>query len=260
MSIYISVVSHGHGDLIKNLSCLSNLARYFTVVVKLNRKEKNLISYLRMHNINCIDESYQLGFGHNNNIIYSFCISKLCMKDEDYFIVFNPDVISSKESILDLVEFMSSNNIYLASVNLFKDKEFTISDDSVRTFPHLSQFINSFLGFRNSSIVDKSILRKPVVVDWAAGSFLAFKASHYGRLNGFDEKYFMYCEDIDICFRSKAIGVPVFFHPNIKMQHLAGHANRSLFSKHFYWHVTSVIRFLISRFGLTKMKSSIVVE
>lgn len=257
MSIFISVVSHGHSQLIKELACLTKLAEKYTVVVKINRQEQELVPYLVANNINYIDQHYGLGFGHNNNVVYAYCKTHLSMQGGDYFLVVNPDVIADLDSIDHLIKTMLLDNIQVAGVNLFKDKNYSIPDNSIRSFPSLPQFIKSFLGLGNPAIIDKSKIKLPTKVDWAAGSFLAFKASHYERLKGFDENYFMYCEDIDICYRSKKIGYPVTFFPEIKIQHLAEHANRSIFSKHFLWHVKSVIRFLLSKQGLTKVKSSL---
>ena len=58
---------------------------------------------------------------------------------------------------------------------------------------------------------------KVLAVDWAAGSFLLFKASLFRKLGGFDPGYFMYCEDIDICWRAqKLFNQQLLFNPNIK--------------------------------------------
>lgn len=257
MSVFISVVSHGHGDLIQKLACLSKLAKKYIVVVKINKKEQRLIPYLEANNINYIDDSYGLGFGHNNNIVYQYCKEQLSMSDEDYFLVFNPDVIAKTESINELITLMDKEHVKAAGVNLFKDEQYSMPDNSIRHFPSLPQFVKSFLGMGNSTIINKESVKAPLHVDWASGSFLAFTASHYANLKGFDEKYFMYCEDIDICYRSKLLGEPLIFYPQVKMIHLAEHANRKIFSKHFYWHVCSVVRFLLSKNNLTTAKSSI---
>lgn len=257
MSIFISVVSHGHSKLIQKLACLSVLSQKYTVVVKVNKHEPGLISYLRNNNIVYIDEKYDSGFGHNNNIVYEYCKNHLSMNSNDYFLVFNPDIISDERTIDKLIDLMVENNTLLAGVNLFKDNQYSIPDNSIRNFPSLFQFIKSFIGMGNSTVINKELVIKEKQVDWAAGSFLAFKVSHYSHLTGFDEGYFMYCEDIDICYRSKKLGFPIVFFPQVKMQHLAEHANRSIFSKHFFWHVKSVMRFLLTKKGLTKVRSSL---
>jgi GT2 family glycosyltransferase len=255
MSVFISVVSHGHGELIKKLACLSKLAEKYIVVVKINQEELGLVQYFEENNIRYIDKLYGIGFGHNNNEVYKYCKDHLYMKEDDYFLVQNPDVIADMDSIDELIKLMLINNSQLAGVNLFKDDECLVPDNSIRHFPSFSHFTKSFLGIGNSSIINKELVKEAKEVDWIAGSFLAFKSSHYARLKGFDEGYFMYCEDIDICYRSNMLSVPVIFYPQIKIQHLTGLANRSIFSKHFYWHVHSAIRFLLTRRGLTRLRS-----
>ncbi|MFS1953047.1 hypothetical protein [Vibrio breoganii] len=179
------------------------------------------------------------------------------MKKDDLFIVMNPDVSITIEQFELLIDSMSKDSIEFATINLFKDKALSIYDPSIRNFPKLSTFIRSYLLNENPTIIDRSKIYKQTEVDWAAGSFLCFSAMHYEKLGGFDEKYFMYCEDIDICFRSKKSRVDLVYLPNVKAQHLARHNNRKLISKHFYWHIKSVIRFLYSRNFSVKNKSSI---
>ncbi|GDY24135.1 rhamnosyltransferase WbbL [Agarivorans sp. Toyoura001] len=255
MSVFISVVSHGHGKLIQELGCLLELAKHFHVVVKINKKEPELLPYFEGHGIHYIDSDYGLGFGHNNNMVYRYCQHQLGMKPDDIFCVFNPDVVSTSAVFKQLLERMKLDNCQLAGVNLYKDEDFTIPDNSIRHFPSLFELVKSFLGLGNNTQIDKSKVLTPISVDWAAGSFLAFKSSLYQQLKGFDQGYFMYCEDIDICFRSKQMGVPLTFYPDIRMLHLAKHANRKIFSKHFYWHVSSVVRFLMSKIGLVTPKT-----
>lgn len=253
MKIYISVVSHGHEKIIKQLGCLSVLSQHFNVIVKSNKKGDDFSE----SNFIWINREYNLGFGHNNNVIFSYCKNTLGMTDEDYFIVLNPDVYIDVASLKTLIDEMTMHDKKLAAINLFKDISKAEFDNSIRNFPTLSNFALSFFFKKNTSILEKEFINSIAEVDWAAGSFLAFSAQHYTQLRGFDESYFMYCEDIDICYRSNKANVPVTYYPHIEAIHLAQHANRKLLSLHFYWHVSSVLRFLLSKFGLTKIKSSI---
>ncbi|KMV30236.1 glycosyl transferase family 2 [Photobacterium swingsii] len=257
MKVFFSVVSHGHESIIRELDCISNLCQEFTVVLKSNKSGDDFHYLMASETFHWIDSDYGLGFGHNNNKVYSYCKDKLGMKEHDIFVVLNPDVLIDIESVRRLIFFMKKDKNKLCAINLFKDRDLQVFDNSIREFPCLNQFVKSFLGFGNSSIIDKALIDKPTSVDWAAGSFLAFKANLYQSLGGFDEGYFMYCEDIDICFRSKKAGFPVVYYPEVRALHLAKHANRSLFSMHLYWHVSSVIRFLCSKSGLVKAKSKI---
>ena len=71
MKLYISVVSHGHGNTISELDSLGPLSDHFTVIIKNNTSDKALLDYcLKYPKIILIDDSYGLGFGGNNNFIY----------------------------------------------------------------------------------------------------------------------------------------------------------------------------------------------
>lgn len=248
MNVYISVISHKHSQLINDLSCIESLSEKFRVVVKSNCPGDDLCNLGSKDNIYWIDSNYYLGFGENNNFVFEYCKNSLSMSDDDYFVVLNPDVYVPALTIQSLCECMHVNNNCLAAINLFKDKEFMIYDNSIRTYPKLKDFILSFALGRNDTIINKELINNPIDVDWAAGSFLAFKAGLYSLLSGFDEGFFMYCEDIDICRRSRALGFPVMFYPQFKALHLAQHSNKKVLSKHFFWHVKSVIRYLLKQY------------
>lgn len=256
MKVYISIVSHGNSELIKSLGMIEELIKKYNVIIKSNKSGDDF-SYIKSDNFYWINENYGLGFGNNNNVIFNFCKKNLNMNDSDYFLIVNPDVLISANEVDILLNSMEIDNISIAAINLFKDKSFSIYDNSIRKFPTLSHFVKSFLGAENSSILDKEHIKNSCYVDWASGSFLAFTSKHYEKLGGFDERYFMYCEDIDICWRSKKTGQSVTYFPEIKAVHLAKHANRNIFSKHFYWHFTGVLRFLLVKMGVGKSHSSI---
>lgn len=245
MKLFISVVSHNHSKIINDLNCLAALSDRIQVIVKSNTPNDDFSELSARDNVHWINSHYGLGFGANNNFVHSYILENLNMNDDDYFLVLNPDVFVDECSLLKLISRMSEDNLVLSTINLYKDDSMTVSDDSIRRFPTFLQFFRSFLGGGNTSIIDKSELAEPSRVDWAAGSFLCFSSGHYKKLSGFDENYYMYCEDIDICYRSYLLGNPVVYMPDLKAVHFAAHANRNLFSKHFYWHVKSALRFLL---------------
>ncbi|EFG7988722.1 glycosyltransferase family 2 protein [Escherichia coli] len=247
MKIFISIVSHGHGDLIKRINCLAELNKLdkVTVIIKNNIKDLILIDYVKKAGIKIIDKQYGLGFGENNNVNFLYCKNHLGMEDDDIFIVMNPDVCLTESELLKLLTSLEDKKILIATINLIKDVG--QYDPSIRNFPSLATFFSSFVLKKNKTIIDKTNINKRCFVEWAAGSFIIFRASYYFYLEGFNERYFMYCEDIDICYRSACVGNKVLFIPDIYAIHLAKHANRKLFSKHFYWHFINACRFIISK-------------
>lgn len=258
--IYISVVSHGHYDIIKKLAVLAELAleNDINVCIKDNLNEEVLKSYCKKNNIKYIPSKYPKGFGENNNCVFNHLKEKI--SDDDYFVIYNPDLSLSASQLREAIKTMNSESASLGTVNLYKDNNYTIPDNSVRCFPGLIDFISSYAFKKNTSIVDKSTIDTLKYVDWAAGSLLIFKSKLYKNLKGFNLVYFMYCEDIDICWRARKIyNEKVLYMPHIIGIHHAQHNNRKLFSRHFIWHLKSTIVYLSYRYGLrSRIKTNLI--
>jgi len=244
--------------MIIDLDSLSKLSNKFKVILKNNASNDSvkLKEYCLQNKIYYLDESYGLGFGGNNNYIFNYCQNSLSMTNNDYFILINPDVVISDESIEKLIILMKEYMIDLCGISLYKDEEFTLRDFSIRKYPTFITFLRSLMdsGASYKDIAENS--KEPCIdMEWAAGSFIAFRADVYASLKGFNENYFMYCEDIDICFRAKKQGFNLKYIPGIKAVHKAQHNNRRLLSAHFFWHLFSALKFLYSKRFKLPMKS-----
>lgn len=245
--IFISVISHRHAELIQRIDALSKLAKHCTVVLKSNVEEP-ICSYCEQHGIHYLPPTEIMGFGKNNNNVFDYCLEFLGMEKNDIFVILNPDVDIQLSEVVSLSKKMDDATVHFSAINLFKNYNLTEYDDSIRKFPNLLDFILNFTGKWNRNQLDKSKITRPCIVDWAAGSFLAVRAWAYQDVSGFDTKYFMYCEDIDICYRLKRKGIDLYFYPEIKAVHQAQFKNRSLFTRHFFWHVKSAIIFSGKKF------------
>lgn len=61
-------------------------------------------------------------------------------------------------------------------------------------------------------------------VGWLSGSFLLLRRSAFDAVGGFDERYFMYFEDVDLCDRLGRAGYPSVYVPSAKVLHVGGHS------------------------------------
>lgn len=255
--VFISVVSHGHSSMLKELASLEKLAEKYTVIIKNNKADAELSAYCLKNNIHLLDSDLGKGFGYNNNVVFNYCKSHLNMKNDDFFLVVNPDIIIDILSIHNLVTSMSMGAVSAATINLYKDEAYTTSDDSVRNFPTISDFFKSFVFGVNRTKLDKRAIFHETPIDWCAGSFMAFTAHAFNEVKGFDVNYFMYCEDVDICYRLRRKNISLVYYPNIKAIHKARHNNRELLSRHFWWHLKSVLIFILAKNGFVKAKSNL---
>jgi len=245
--IFISIVSHNHFELIRSIGALLKFkdSKQLTVILRDNVGEPGFETWCESLGFYYFRNQKSFGFGENNNLNFSVA-ENLGMSSNDYFLTVNPDIDCAEENIIKVKNNMLQNNVGLATLNLFLDNTFTEFDPCVRKFPKMKDFTSSFLFGINNSIIDKNRLDSLSYVDWFAGSFMMFRASHYKRLNGFDEKYFMYCEDLDICWRyHQEFGSKVVLFKDIYAVHYARKNSQKIFSIHFLWHFKSCIRYLL---------------
>src|SRR2546426_2180712 len=66
-----------------------------------------------------------------------------------------------------------------------------------------------------------------VVVDWLSGACMLARRDALEKVNGFDERYFLYWEDADLCRRLRGVGYHVRYVPGAKAIHRVGHSSRN---------------------------------
>ena len=66
------------------------------------------------------------------------------------------------------------------------------------------------------------------LVDWIPGAFVFIPAAVWARLGGFDERFFMYYEEVDLCRRLQAAGLQVHYWPELKATHIGGASARTV--------------------------------
>ncbi len=168
------------------------------------------------------------------------------MLELNYRVTPDPDVVITVDMVDKLKETTGDSSLDIFAINLFKDNDFKISEDSLRKFPSFFSLVKLVFRKPVCKSYDKNQLANFSEVDWASGAFLGFKSSLYQRLKGFDSRYFMYYEDVDICFRAKhQCDLGVIFLKEIKAVHVGAYQNRNIFSKHFRWYISSLFKFLI---------------
>lgn len=237
-TLVISIVSHGQGDLVRDLLMdLSQLdftpIKLLKVIVTLNITEAdNLFSDCELP-VTVITNEVRKGFGQNHN-------SALLNENADFFCIINPDVrVPADFSFYNLCETVSRMPGVVAPRVLSSSGEI---EDSARDFPTFKKVLK-----RTAARVLK-IRVKPCQItvsspDWVAGIFMIFDKKSFNCVGGFDESYFMYLEDADICRRLRCVGLSVSYVKEISVEHDA-RRNTLKSPSHFRWHLASLIRFL----------------
>ncbi len=254
--IHVAIISHGHEELLiaSQLGGLLAERQRLTLWIKDNKPSAILKNFCLQHGIFYTDASPGLGFGHNNNFLFELIQQQRGFGSDDIFLVMNPDITVTPATLYALVEQMQAAGQALATLNLYRDAEMRVPDTNIRHFPGMVSILkmpltSSFSETYNKEQIEAQATQRAIEVEWASGAFLAFTPSHYAALGGFDPAYFMYFEDVDICYRSRhQLQQAVHFYPQLKAVHTAAHKNRNIASQHARWFFHSFFQFLLRRY------------
>lgn len=231
----LSIVSHGQAELVRPL--LLELAalrhREFEVILTVNIPEDEQPYAVDGLSMTVIRNNVAKGFGANHNAAFR-------TSQSPYFAVVNPDIRLGQTDPMSLLAGFSDPRTAVCAplvTNSFGEVE-----DSARRFPTWSSLTLKALG--RHARVEYVIEDKPLAVDWVAGMLAVFRRDAYVDVGGFDDRrYFMYYEDVDICYRLNQRNWIVMLLPPIRVIHDAQRASHRN-ARHMRWHATSVLRFL----------------
>lgn len=243
MLVSVSIVSHKHGPMIKSLvDKLLTFACVKQIILTINVPEQYPIFYDRR--VSIIVNSRPKGFGENHNDAFKLTTA-------DFFCVLNPDIVFETDPFPILMRSFSKDSIALVAPLIINSTG--AREDSMRTFltPY-RLFIRAFS--KGSGEFDSNTPKVNIWPDWVAGMFMLFRSSAYTTVGGFDTKYYMYCEDADICTRLWLSGFSVLGCLDVSVIHDAQRAShRSL--NHLSWHLKSLLRyFFVHSFRLPKKR------
>ncbi|MDG5814999.1 glycosyltransferase [Chitinispirillales bacterium ANBcel5] len=148
-----------------------------------------------------------------------------------YLLLLNPDTVISETTLTACVDFMNNNPDAGMLGPKILNPDGTMQASCRRSFPTPSAALFYFSGlsrfFPKSKRFGKYNLtymdeNKTAEVDAISGSFMFMPLSVFQEVGGFDERFFMYGEDIDLCWRIRKTGKAVWYNPQIQIIHLKG--------------------------------------
>ena len=186
---------------------------------------------------------------HNveNNGFAHGCNTGANVAKGEYLLFLNSDTIMQHNTLDESVQYMRTHNnigalgvqVVLSDGNLDHacKRGFPTPWNALCYFSHLDRLfpkVPLFNGYRLNHLNRA----ETHTVDSITGAYMMMPASLYRELGGFDETYFMYGEDIDLCWRVKAAGYDVVYYAPVTCLHLKGQSGRAsknaLVQYHFY--------------------------
>ncbi len=224
--LVVSVVSHGHGPLVQAL--LNDLARLSAETVgrvvltqNLPEAEPEAPADGWPFVFQIVKNAVPAGFGANHN-------RALAGAEESAVCVLNPDVgLGAGDPFALLVQAIWQPGAGCAYPVQLDEKGRL--QDSERELPTPWALLRRRLLGRGES-----------QVDWVNAACMVLPQPVWQAVGGFDEAYFMYCEDVDLCLRIRLLGRTLVRVP-VRVVHAGQRASHRRWS-HLRWHVRSLLR------------------
>lgn len=238
--VTVSIVTHNSSKIFMSLDALiTTIGDSTAIQIKIfdNASEadyrERLEKYLAYSfvTITFYPENKGFGFGHNANLLNT----------EGYGIIFNPDIILSENHLNEMVVHLVKH----PDCGLLAPK--ILNEDGTTQYlirNHLDVF-DYMLRFIPFKFVKKSFRKRLATfecrdlpddrdsyVRMISGSFMVVDLAKFNQIEGFDDRYFMYFEDNDLCRKMEAAGYKALYSPQFSVVHLYERGavkNRKLF-------------------------------
>ena len=225
----IIVSFNTRGLLIDCLNSIYNCATppngYEVIVVDNASSDDSVASVEKQFpSVKIIVNKDNLGFAKANNLGAAIASGR-------FLLFLNSDTVLNRYSLVKPVKYLKNHpSVGALTIKLFL-KNGNIDRDNHRGFPTPIASINHFLGlaklfpkstFFNQYHLGNSGYNHIHSIPVTAGSFLMMPTAIFKNLGGWDEAYFFYGEDIDLCFRIVAAGHKIIYYPKVSAIHLKG--------------------------------------
>jgi GT2 family glycosyltransferase len=261
MLLSIIILNYKTANLAKH--CLKNILAlnlnfpYEIIVVDNNSGDKmeqilkeRFAADLQTGKIRFLQTGKNSGMGAGNNAGAKIATGK-------YLLVLNPDVVVLKNSIENLVDFLEKNEKVgiVAPKFLYPDRAY---QPSRYRFPkiYIPAFVRTQLGgfkFGQKKIMNYFMedvqIQGPHQIDWVRGAAMLIRENSFREIGGFDDSFFMYLEDTDLCRRFWQKNFEVWYLPEAVMIHYYARVSQSgrwfkdIFNKNTWLHITSWIKY-----------------
>lgn len=231
--VKLSIIILSYNTKALTLRCIESVIKHykkeldegsFEIVVVDNASSDGsakTISILRLRsgrNIKLIENQKNLGFAKGCNIGAKNARGK-------YLLFLNSDTEVLDRGFLRMVDFLDANKQVgiLGGKLLNPDQS---SQPSAGKFYSMYNFLLLLIcGERFGWL--RSSPKKTARTDWVSGACFMIGRKLFDKLKGFDEHFFMYMEDMELCFRARKLGFPTYFYPDVKLIHQSlGSSNR----------------------------------
>lgn len=201
------------------------------IIVVDNNSEDGSCEMVKMKfpKVNLIENNENYGFSKGNNL------GALKAKGE-YLCILNPDTVVAEDTFYKLFEFSESKeNLGIVGCKLINGRGVFLPE-SKRKIPYVKAAFKKLLGNTDDYYANEIKEDEVNQVEILVGAFMFLKQDVYNELEGFDEDYFMYGEDIDISYKALKKGYANYYFGKTTVLHFKGESTlrNKNYARRFY--------------------------
>ncbi len=244
VDLSVSIVSHGHAEGV--IALLSQMAALLEgggvgpqrVFLTVNCPEPELVAHARGRHwpfaLVLLENAAPAGFGANHNRAFE---QDRARGASAVFGVMNPDIrLLGDRSFADMLALFVAEPragcVYPRQVDALGAVQ-----DHERLLPTPGRLLRRYV-FRGQPEVPA---QGRMMADWVNAAFVLLRGSAFAEIQGFDEGYYMYGEDVDLCLRLRLAGWQLVRADGVVVEHAAQRASHRNF-RHLGWHLASLLR------------------
>jgi len=233
--------------------CVASLQADYPVQVFLidNSDQKGHYAALASDTVQIIDAPGNIGFGRGHNL----ALAPIERLGGAVHLVVNPDIVVTRGSVKAMADYVvGHDNVVLVGPKIMSPEGDLYRSCKLLPTPwnlFSRRFMPSYFYATADAKYELQAFRydRTLEVDCLSGAFLAFCSKTFLAIEGFDSRYFMYLEDVDICRRAASHGSLVFL-PQASVIHEHGQGSYRSF-RLLKEHIRSAILYF-SRFGWSR--------
>ena len=231
--VTVSIVSHGHAAMLEPLlrgieRCVATGPLNVILTFNLADEPFDPGAFAGL-DLRIVRNAVPQGFGANHNAAFRLCRTP-------WFAVLNPDIRLLDADLFARLQAAAASEANVAVVAPAIFNSTGEAEDAVRTNLTPASLFGRRLRGRRHAMRPRDVIRRGRPFRWLAGMFLLFDSAAYRAVGGFDERYFLYCEDYDLCARLYLAGYGLLSVQDAAVVHDAQRdSHRS--ARHLRWHL-----------------------
>jgi GT2 family glycosyltransferase len=258
VELTVVLVSYNSEHVIMGaLSPLVDQAGIDVVVVDNDSKDSTVEEVRRQYpSVRVMELERNLGFAKAVNLAIESCSSSKVM-------LLNPDAVIEVDDVRELLSAFNDGTGIVAP--LIDDPGNRLQVVPAGHFPTIwrmflhfsgvSRLSGNKMGLQGHYLLPQNLDSQRMSVKWVTGACMLFTKETWRRAGGLSERWFMYAEDIDFCFRVKALGLSVDLIPGSAATHLVGKSDSTAsFSANPAW-IVNLHDFYVTRLSPSRMHS-----